>query len=133
MDLQALLQQAQGGGMQQAAGPQGDVPLPDTGEQIYISSLALLKMLKHCRAGIPYEVMGLMVGEVHDDYTIEVVDVFSMPQTGTTISVESVDPVYQQNFMDMMKQVGRDQICVGWYHSHPGWGCWLSGTDIQTQ
>lgn len=96
MDLQALLQQAQeGGGMGQQQ-PGVDRPLPDTGEQIYISSLALLKMLKHCRAGIPYEVMGLMVGEVHDDYTISVVDVFSMPQTGTTISVESVDPVYQQ-------------------------------------
>jgi len=55
------------------------MPLPDTGEQIYISSLALLKMLKHSRAGIPFEVMGLMVGEIHDDYTITVNDVFSMP------------------------------------------------------
>jgi len=90
-------------------------------------------MLKHSRAGIPFEVMGLMVGEIHDDYTITVVDVFSMPQTGTTISVESVDPVYQQEFMDMMKQVGRDQSCVGWYHSHPGFGPWLSGTDVETQ
>lgn len=35
--------------------------------------------------------------------------------------------------MDMMKQVGRDQICVGWYHSHPGFGCWMSGTDVETQ
>lgn len=35
--------------------------------------------------------------------------------------------------MDMLKQVGRDQICVGWYHSHPGFGCWLSGTDVETQ
>ena len=109
------------------------MPLPDTGEQIYISSLALLKMLKHCRAGIPFEVMGLMVGEIHDDYTITVIDVFSMPQMGTTISVESVDPVYQQEFMEMMKQTGRAEVCVGWYHSHPGFGCWLSGTDVETQ
>ena len=35
---------------------------PDTSEQIYISSLALIKMLKHCRAGVPLEVMGLMLG-----------------------------------------------------------------------
>lgn len=85
---------AMGGGAPRAQ-PGADMPLPDTAEQIYISSLALLKMLKHSRAGIPFEVMGLMVGEVHDDYKITVVDVFSMPQTGTTISVESVDPVYQ--------------------------------------
>jgi 26S proteasome regulatory subunit N11 len=53
-------------------------------------------MLKHCRAGIPFEVMGLMVGEIHDDYTISVIDVFSMPQSGSTISVEAIDYVYQQ-------------------------------------
>jgi 26S proteasome regulatory subunit N11 len=109
------------------------MPQNDTGEQIYISSLALLKMLKHSKAGIPFEVMGLMVGEIHDDYTITVLDVFSMPQTGTTVSVEAVDPEYQLEFMDMMKQVGQDKSAVGWYHSHPGFGPWLSGTDIETQ
>ena len=129
-NLQRMMMQAQGGQQRMPRG--AEIPQNDTGEQIYISSLALLKMLKHSRAGIPFEVMGLMVGEIHDDYTITVVDVFSMPQTGTTVSVESVDPVYQQQFMDMMKQVGRDQICVGWYHSHPGFGPWLSGTDIET-
>lgn len=24
-------------------------------------------------------------------------------------------------------------MCVGWYHSHPGFGPWLSGTDVETQ
>ena len=37
--------------------------------QVYISSLALLKMLKHGRAGVPMEVMGLMLGEFVDEYT----------------------------------------------------------------
>lgn len=90
-------------------------------------------MMKHCRAGVPFEVMGLMVGEIVDEYTITVIDVFSMPQMGTTVSVESVDPVFQQEFMEKMKQVGREQNVVGWYHSHPGFGPWLSGTDIETQ
>jgi len=22
---------------------------------------------------------------------------------------------------------------LGWYHSHPGYGCWLSGIDVGTQ
>ena len=34
---------------------------------------------------------------------------------------------------DMLKLVGRREDCVGWYHSHPGFGCWLSMVDIQTQ
>ena len=44
-------------------GGQTDGPTMDTAEQVYISSLALLKMLKHGRAGVPMEVMGLMLGE----------------------------------------------------------------------
>lgn len=106
---------------------------PDTSEQIYISSLALLKMLKHARAGVPLEVMGLLIGEVIDDYAIKVVDVFAMPQSGTSVSVESVDPVYQQDMLDMLKQTMRTEVVVGWYHSHPSFGCWLSSVDINTQ
>ena len=33
----------------------------------------------------------------------------------------------------MLKQTGRPEMVVGWYHSHPGFGCWLSGVDINTQ
>jgi len=72
-----------------------ELPLADTAEQIYISSLALLKMLKHARAGVPLEVMGLMLGEFVDEYTIKVVDVFAMPQKGSGEAVEATDPVYQ--------------------------------------
>jgi 26S proteasome regulatory subunit N11 len=110
-----------------------DAPLPDTSEQIYISSLALLKMLKHGRAGIPMEVVGLMLGEFVDDFTIRVTDVFSMPQKGNTVSIEDIDPVYQTTMLDMLKQTGRPEMVVGWYHSHPGFGCWFSGTDMNTQ
>jgi 26S proteasome regulatory subunit N11 len=77
--------------------------------------------------------MGLLIGEVIDDYAIKVVDVFAMPQSGTSVSVESVDPVYQQEMLDMLKQTQRSEVVVGWYHSHPSFGCWLSSTDINTQ
>lgn len=107
--------------------------LPDTSETIQISALALIKMLKHARSGVPMEVMGLMLGEQIDDYKIVVVDVFAMPQSGTGVTVEAVDPVYQQEMLDMLKVIGRNEYVVGWYHSHPGFGCWLSNVDISTQ
>jgi len=110
-----------------------DIPVVDTSEMIHISSLALLKMLKHGRAGVPMEVMGLMLGEFIDDYTVRVIDVFAMPQSGTGVSVEAVDPVFQTKMLDMLKQTGRPEQVVGWYHSHPGFGCWLSSVDINTQ
>lgn len=129
--MQRMMQQQRGGGGQ--AGPPGDTPQVDTAEQVYISSLALLKMLKHGRAGVPMEVMGLMLGEFVDEFTVKVVDVFAMPQSGTGVSVEAVDPVFQTKMLDMLKQTGRPEMVVGWYHSHPGFGCWLSGVDINTQ
>ncbi|CAF3703442.1 unnamed protein product [Rotaria sp. Silwood1] len=113
--------------------PSDDTSMVDTAEQIYISSLSLLKMLKHGRAGVPMEVMGLMLGEFVDDYTVHVIDVFAMPQSGTGVSVEAVDPVFQTKMLDMLKQTDRSEMVVGWYHSHPGFGCWLSGVDMNTQ
>jgi 26S proteasome regulatory subunit N11 len=38
------------GAAAQAGGPAADTPQVDTAEQIYISSLALIKMLKHGQA-----------------------------------------------------------------------------------
>ncbi|ODV84849.1 hypothetical protein CANARDRAFT_8420 [[Candida] arabinofermentans NRRL YB-2248] len=128
--LQSLLG-ARVGGL--GGSQQQDQPAIDNAETVYISSLALLKMLKHGRAGVPMEVMGLMLGEIVDDFTIHVVDVFAMPQSGTGVSVEAVDDVFQTKMMDMLKQTGRDQLVVGWYHSHPGFGCWLSSVDVNTQ
>jgi 26S proteasome regulatory subunit N11 len=127
--LQRLLSQSQGG----LGGLQTDAPVMDTAETVHISGLALLKMLKHGRAGVPLEVMGLMLGEFVDDYTVKVVDVFAMPQSGTGVSVEAIDYVFQTKMLDMLKQTGRPEMVVGWYHSHPGFGCWLSGVDINTQ
>ena len=99
------------------------------------------------------EVMGLMLGEFVDEYKVDVIDVFAMPQSGTTVSVESVDHVFQTKMVEMLKQTGRlvslvfpvillsadciaglrPEMVVGWYHSHPGFGCWLSSVDINTQ
>eukprot|EP00003_Mantamonas_plastica_P023368 TRINITY_DN4190_c0_g2_i1.p2 TRINITY_DN4190_c0_g2~~TRINITY_DN4190_c0_g2_i1.p2 ORF type:complete len:283 (+),score=93.92 TRINITY_DN4190_c0_g2_i1:412-1260(+) len=95
---------------------------------IYCSPLPLIG-----RAGVPMEVMGLMLGDLVDEYTIKVVDVFAMPQSGTGVSVEAVDPVFQTDMMAMLTQTNRPEVVVGWYHSHPGFGCWLSGVDVNTQ
>ena len=61
--IQQLMRGMPGGGM----GAPSDGPLPDCSEKVHVSSLALLKMLKHGRAGVPMEVMGLMLGQFVDD------------------------------------------------------------------
>jgi len=134
MDMRRLLQNLGLGGQGPNVPPPGtDLQVVDTAETVHISSLALLKMLKHGRAGVPMEVMGLMLGNFVDEYTVRCVDVFAMPQSGTGVSVEAVDHVFQSRMLDMLKQTGRPEMVVGWYHSHPGFGCWLSSVDINTQ
>lgn len=56
----------------------------------------------------------VILGEFVDDYTVRVIDVFAMPQTGTGVSVEAVDPVFQAKMLDMLKQTGRPEMVVGW-------------------
>ena len=105
----------------------------DTAETIHISGMALLKMLKHGKSGIPLEVVGLMLGKFVDDYTVQIVDVFPTPQSGTGTAVEAIDEPFQAQMQELLKLTGRVESVVGWYHSHPGFGVWLSNVDINQQ
>ena len=62
--------------------------------------------------------------------------------TGGTVSLPPVSRVGSRNACFacwptpascMYTQVGRLENAIGWYHSHPGYGCWLSGIDVTTQ
>src|SRR5436309_13623346 len=105
--LNRMLAAAQSMGINQNPVSQDTPNLIDNSETVHISSLALLKMLRHGRAGVPMEVMGLMLGDFVDEFTVRVVDVFAMPQSGTGVSVEAVDPVFQTKMMEMLRQTGR--------------------------
>ncbi|KAG8074725.1 hypothetical protein GUJ93_ZPchr0006g46228 [Zizania palustris] len=133
MDGNSLSAVLAGVGGRSTTSPAGDTPQRDSSEQIYVSPLSLIKMLKHGREGVPMEVMGLMLGEFVDEYTVTVTDVFAMPQSGTGVSVEALEPEFQADMLEMLKVTGRREMVVGWYHSHPGFDCWLSDTDMETQ
>jgi len=44
-----------------------------------MNNVQYLIFFQPARAGVPLEVMGLMLGVIEDDYTVKVVDVFAMP------------------------------------------------------
>uniref|UniRef100_A0A8C8JLY4 COP9 signalosome complex subunit 5 n=1 Tax=Oncorhynchus tshawytscha TaxID=74940 RepID=A0A8C8JLY4_ONCTS len=99
-----------------------------------ISALALLKMVMHARSGGNLEVMGLMLGKV-DGETMNIMDSFALPVEGTETRVNAQAAAYEYMaaYIENAKQVGRLENAIGWYHSHPGYGCWLSGIDVSTQ
>jgi COP9 signalosome complex subunit 5 len=96
--------------------------------------VALLKMVMHARSGGSIEIMGLMLGSVVGD-TFVVTDSFRLPVEGTETRVNAQDEAneYLVNYVQKLRDSGRPEVPVGWYHSHPGYGCWLSGIDVQTQ
>lgn len=103
-------------------------------KDIKISALALLKMVMHARSGGTLEVMGLLLGKV-DANTMLVMDSFALPVEGTETRVNAQAQAYEYMtaYIEAAKQVGRLENAIGWYHSHPGYGCWLSGIDVSTQ
>ena len=103
-------------------------------KDVYISALALLKMTMHARSGGSIEIMGLMTGYVAGT-SIIITDAFRLPveATETRVNAHADAYEYMTNFPEMSRQTDRQENVIGWYHSHPGYGCWLSGIDVGTQ
>jgi COP9 signalosome complex subunit 5 len=108
---------------------------PNYFTHVRISALALLKMTIHARSGGSIEIMGLMTGYV-SGRSLVITDAFRLPVEGTEtrVNAHSEADEYMVNFGIASREgAGQLENPVGWYHSHPGYGCWLSGIDVNTQ
>ena len=107
---------------------------PQHFKYVRISAVALIKMVMHARSGGSIEVMGLMLGYVQHE-TFIVTDALRLPVEGTEtrVNAQSEADEYMVKFLDRARQSGQMENAVGWYHSHPGYGCWLSGIDVATE
>jgi COP9 signalosome complex subunit 5 len=103
-------------------------------QNVHVSSLALLKMALHAQSGGSIEIMGMLTGKIVQN-GIVVMDVYPLPVEGTETRVNAQAEGYEfmVQYLDSLRKSGRYENIVGWYHSHPGYGCWLSGIDVGTQ
>ena len=102
----------------------------------YVNKHAEAKMRNHALAyrNQKLEVMGLLLGEVrtwegHEYLLIR--DVVTTDLDATSVSVKFDGHGFEQLF-ENLDDIGFDYVIVGWYHSHPGYGCFLSETDLKT-
>lgn len=107
---------------------------PNYFKHVRISAVALIKMVMHARSGGDIEVMGLMLGYTEHE-TFIVTDALRLPVEGTEtrVNAQSEADEYMVQYLERSRQAGQLENAVGWYHSHPGYGCWLSGIDVDTQ
>lgn len=154
--------------------PTGGVKSPVVFTDVWISDLALAKMMAHAESGGKIEVMGLLLGKAvpvqstdvtslhgapagtvtYESTSISLVredslegsregkkgyfvvtDCFALPVEGTETRVNAAEEAneFMIEFLEAAEQVPTPQKVVGWYHSHPNYGCWLSGIDVRTQ
>ncbi|KAI6197466.1 COP9 signalosome complex subunit 5 [Aphelenchoides besseyi] len=107
---------------------------PNYFKEVKMSAVALLKMVIHAQSGGNIEIMGLVQGRIEAN-TLIIMDSFALPVEGTETRVNAQAQAYEYmtNYTESCEAVGRMEKVVGWYHSHPGYGCWLSGIDVSTQ
>lgn len=92
-------------------------------------------MLHHGRKGdITIEVMGYLRGKVIDN-TVWVTDAYALPVEGTETRVNAGSEAleYQGKYEDLNEIIKKQEGVVGWYHTHPNYGPWLQGIDVNTQ
>ncbi len=76
------------------------------------------------------ECIGLVLGRITED-EILITDIVPIG-SGTAVFVDITD--YEKVFsLILPSRINAGEVIVGWAHTHPGLGLFLSGTDIRTQ
>jgi proteasome lid subunit RPN8/RPN11 len=102
-------------------------------KEILISPYVLAKILSVDSLEPNKESAGVLLGYLDKDGETLIVtdfDTGSQKQTSTFVALD--DEALVQIVEDLQKR-DRNETIVGWAHTHPSFGCFLSGTDKNTQ
>ncbi|MDD4185188.1 MAG: Mov34/MPN/PAD-1 family protein [Candidatus Methanomethylophilaceae archaeon] len=104
---------------------------------LFMPEAVIMQIAAHADLGLEEdrEVMGLLIGRIYEDDKGE----YAVVEDAVTSKLESDRAMVRFDRDDMSALVdaidgmppGTD--IVGWYHSHPGYGCFMSETDVRTQ
>lgn len=94
-------------------------------------------IINECKSQAPKEVIGLLVGmycQWGDEYFTLIDDYIPVKGTGNQYHV-TMDAESVANAIKILEKKYNDtkHLIVGWYHSHPGYGLFLSDIDITSQ
>ncbi len=90
---------------------------------VLINQDLLKEITKNSKEALPKEAIGLLDGKMEKPGEIVIRKIFCV----------TVGEEYSVAFSDEdFKVFEYTQYCVGWWHSHPGFGLFLSATDINT-
>jgi proteasome lid subunit RPN8/RPN11 len=102
------------------------------GPKVEIDSEVTRRIRQHARAHSKTEVCGVLIGESTED-TVDIrasIEALNAAQAGThvTFTQDAWEAIYR-----VKDELYPDERIVGWYHSHPGFGVFLSEHDLFIQ
>ena len=105
--------------------------------QVYIFHSALTALKEHLETDTTVEQGGILFGQAYNDSEhgiyVEITAAVPAPATIGTGAHLEFTPDSWQGIMDYSKSTHPEANIVGWYHSHPNIGVFMSGTDMRTQ
>ena len=106
-------------------------------EKVYITKIALKHLKGHLGSNTRVEQGGILFGNAYEDpqykIYVEIKSAVAAPSTiGTGAHLEFTSDSWQ-GIMDYAKNTHPQENIIGWYHSHPNLGVFMSGTDMNTQ
>jgi len=100
---------------------------------VYADQRVIGGMLKRASEGGDYEVGGFLLGGYHihagERYVDLTAQVPAFKARSKRTSLE-FDNDAQREFHDTVDQRFPGKVVLGWYHTHPGYGVFLSGHDL---
>lgn len=111
--------------------------IPCEFSRVYILQEALTALIRHLKADVSVEHGGVLFGQAYTDpdneIYVEITAAVAAPATiGTGAHLEFTSDSWV-GIVDYAKAAHPEANIVGWYHSHPNLGVFMSGTDMRTQ
>ncbi|MCX7801264.1 MAG: Mov34/MPN/PAD-1 family protein [Fimbriimonadales bacterium] len=108
------------------------------GVGVVLSSIAFRQLARHLLSDTSVELGGLLFGRplrLTDSEGHLALVTRALPAHGALSQAASLEvgPEAWASIVRQMRQTLLDEPLVGWYHSHPGFGAFLSCTDLRTQ
>jgi len=108
---------------------------------VYIYKNVLEEIKKVCKKA-KLEVFGYLIGSIHKwndkNYIVIEEQLFLIGAVHSdkysTSQIEGTAGKYEKKFQKLKRKKNNEELrIVGWWHSHPGFSCFLSRTDLHTQ
>ena len=100
--------------------------------EVLIGDDVLSRIKQHCRTASPLETMGFFAGykctTPKGHILTMIYDIIDGPVDASRVSA-NISSASRGQYLTTLLNDYPDCAEVGWWHSHPGYGCFFSGTD----